>query len=177
MPLKEKETKLYENILNCLVSCVFWSMAISLLSGEFFVISSLFRETRPRSALIKRSPSFQPTLLVLECLCGNMASTGHSSNISISWCQMLEGMTGTDSQSGGVVYVGRDSGGHVVWPLLKKKLTSKSNLGSPELSQFSLLEGIAVAHWGFFRTTHLYRNLFSPYVMAIIDCTGGRTEN
>lgn len=83
-------------------------MAISLLSGEFFIISSLFRETRPRSALIKRSPSFQLPLLVLECLYGNMASTGHSSNISISWCQMLEGMTGTESQSGGVVYVGKD---------------------------------------------------------------------
>lgn len=55
----------------------------------------------------KRSPSFQPTLLMLEYFHSTMASTGQQSTISISWCQMLE-RDGTDIRTGGLVYVGRD---------------------------------------------------------------------
>lgn len=44
---------------------------------------------QPRSNLTKKNASFHPMLLALECFHGTMASTGHCSTISISWCQTL----------------------------------------------------------------------------------------
>lgn len=103
MPLKEKETKLCENILNWLVSC-FLHYGNFTAIGKVLHDFSPLRETRTKSALIKRSPVFDPCSWWWS---GHIV-TGHSSTSSTSWCQMWGGMTRTDSQSGGVVYLGKD---------------------------------------------------------------------
>lgn len=56
------------------------------------------------SALIKRSPSFQPTLLMLECFYDDMVSTDQRSTIAMSRCQVLEG----GDWNRFTVYVGKD---------------------------------------------------------------------
>lgn len=96
--------------VNWLIWCVFCRMTISLnILCDFGSLKNILcyffplRKTRPMSALIKRSPIFQPPFLMLEYFYGNMGNTGQCS-ISISWCQVLEG----DDWNRLTVYIGRD---------------------------------------------------------------------
>lgn len=116
---------LRETILNWLISRVFCSMATLLLSGEFFMISSLLGRPDPSQLLSKGAPVFNPRPWCWSACMVTRPAQGTAVPFPFLGAKCWRGMTGTDSQTRGVVCLERDLWRSPVLTLTQRKAVLK----------------------------------------------------